>query len=658
MARRVRLVSWSVILALAIFQAWAQRYAVGPDGISYLDLSDAVVTGRWAGLLNAYWSPLYPALIGVARLVGGAGPEHEVPIVHAVNFAAFLAMFAAFEYMLISILSLAVRTRHSVLAGPWGLAGIYALFAVFAITMLPLELTTPDVLCATAVFLAMGAMLRLRDAATRVLHGAAVVHGHQRARPSGRDAVIFGIALGLGALAKSFLVPWSLVCFATLAVAVRGRGARGLRTLAIAGAAWAIIVVPWTAALSHASGRLTFGDAGRLTYAWYVNEQNPPSLGGVPVGARTARIDAILPGAGATGAATGTDPMWFDPARWNAGVQPHWSLPQQSATLATFVVFYIQNLTPLLFLIVLIVTAPAGTRRDAWRNGWVVYIPAMAGVAAYAAVIVTARYIMPFVLGATLVLLATLPLARRMLPALVLVGIAIPIGIEALTTRTVLGLALVASIVGGVAAGVLVPWRHKILWGIAVVAGLGVTRAVLTPISGPLLRIGVLALAVIIFIAARAAIRDRRPIRFARRTEAALALTLGLVLGLRLWLRVDQDAGELVVSNDPRWGNVSVGIAQDLASRGVGPGTRVAVIGPHAEAYWARAARVQIVANVPRPLAPEFWKLPAEGRDSLLADFARAGATVAIATTGPEGGVPDSTWTPVRYQGWIRRLSP
>ncbi|HEX3868492.1 MAG TPA: hypothetical protein VHV78_17130, partial [Gemmatimonadaceae bacterium] len=96
--------------------------------------------------------------------------------------------------------------------------------------------------------------------------------------------------------------------------------------------------------------------------------------------------------------------------------------------------------------------------------------------------------------------------------------------------------------------------------------------------------------------------------------------------------------------------------ARDLESHGITPGTNVAVIGPHAESYWARAARLTIVADVPRPVVPAFWHLGSVAQDSLLADFARAGATVAIATVGPEQGSPDSTWTPVAYHGWIRRL--
>jgi len=56
-----------VLLAGALLQAWSDRHGITPDGVSYLDLSDAVVDGSWRGLVNAYWSPLYPLLLGLAR---------------------------------------------------------------------------------------------------------------------------------------------------------------------------------------------------------------------------------------------------------------------------------------------------------------------------------------------------------------------------------------------------------------------------------------------------------------------------------------------------------------------------------------------------------------------------------------------------------------
>lgn len=638
MTRAIRVIAWIVIVALAAFQAYAQRYAISPDGISYLDLSDAVVSGEWSHLVNLYWSPLYPVLIGLARLVARPGPATEVTVIHVLNFAAFVAMFAAFEYMLVSILSLAAITRRSMLAGPWALAGVYVLFACFALTMIPMELTTPDLLGGAAVFVAFGALLRLRG--------------------DSPHALVLGAALGVGALAKSFMIPWAIACFVTLALATRSRGLRATVTSIVV---WIAIAGPWVAVLSHAAGRFTFGDTGRLTYVWYVNKQDAPSLGGVPPGARTARTEAILSGVGVVGDAPGTDPMWFDPARWNAPLKPQMSISDQLGTLRVFGRFYVQNLTPLLFIALLIAVAPRGSRRKAWWNGWVIYIPALAGVTAYAMVIVTARYIMPFVLGATLVLLATLSLPRRMLPLLAFLGIVIPIGLEAISDTTILGLVLVTSIVGGMVVGVFVKPGHtvlsRVLWAIAVVIGLLISRIIFPPYAPDILRIGAALLAVLFWLAARTAIRGWRSVQFAQRAELSLVLVLTIVFVLRLGLRLRQDAVAMERAGSAAWGNVQWNIARELASRGITPGTRIALVGPHAEAYWARTGRLRIVADVPSTRTKEFWQLPAAGRDSLLAEFAGAGATVAVASVGPETGTPDSTWTAVPFHGWIRKLA-
>ena len=635
--RTIRVVAWVVLVGVALFQAYAQRYAVSPDGISYLDMSDAIVGGDWSRLVNLYWSPLYPALIGVVRAVTGSGPATEVPALHAVNFLSFIALFAAFEYVLMSILEIARRTRNSILAGPRGLVGAYTLFGFLALTMVPQELSTPDLLSGATMLVVFGALMRLRETSE-----------HER-----RDAVVLGAALGVGAYAKSFMVPWAMVCLVVVAIATR---TRGFRATLISGAVWLVIIAPWTIRLTREAGRFTFGDTGRLTYAWYVNGAEPPSIGGVPPGARTASTDAILPGVGATGISPGTDPMWFDPARWNAMIKPQWNLKQQLGTFAWFQLFYVQTLTPLLFLILLVATSARGTRREAWWNGWVVYIPAVAGIVAYSLVLVTARYVMPFLLAGTLTLLAALPRPRRMIPLYAMIGIAVPIGLESASNGSVFGLALIVAAVAAMTIGAVMTTRSRLLWGTVVVIGFAAVQILLPPSAPDIVRLGAVLLAVLYWLTARSAMRDHRPIRFAERSTWALVLVLVLVFGLRLEKRIRQDVDALRRSNSAEWGNVQLKIAQNLEENGVGPGTQIALIGPHAESYWARTGRLKIVASVPRLRAQAFWRLSPASRDSLLQQFAAAGATVAVASIGPDAGQPDASWTPVRYRGWIRRL--
>src|SRR6185369_12488680 len=126
-------------------------------------------------------------------------------------------------------------------------------------------------------------------------------------------------------------------------------------------------------------------------------------------GARHASTDVLLPGVGATGDARGTDPMWFDPARWNENLRPHLSLSDQLETLHTTGLTILSNMSALCFLVFILAIAAAHARRRSWELAWPLYLACAAGVLGYAMVLVTSRYIMPFVLAPTLTLLATLP---------------------------------------------------------------------------------------------------------------------------------------------------------------------------------------------------------------------------------------------------------
>src|SRR5450756_937717 len=99
---KARRVIWVVLVILAGLQAWAARFTATPDGISYVDLSDAVVNGHLGEIVNAYWSPLYPALLGVLRLVFRPGPYWEFALAHLLNVLLFAASIAGFEYFPVS----------------------------------------------------------------------------------------------------------------------------------------------------------------------------------------------------------------------------------------------------------------------------------------------------------------------------------------------------------------------------------------------------------------------------------------------------------------------------------------------------------------------------------------------------------------------------
>src|SRR5438445_13362738 len=85
---------------LALLQASSNHNFMNADGISYLDMSDGVVTGEWTRLINGTWSPLYPALLGVAARVLKPSAYWQFTLVHAVNVMCFVFAFACFEFLL------------------------------------------------------------------------------------------------------------------------------------------------------------------------------------------------------------------------------------------------------------------------------------------------------------------------------------------------------------------------------------------------------------------------------------------------------------------------------------------------------------------------------------------------------------------------------
>ena len=155
---------------------------------------------------------------------------------------------------------------------------------------------------------------------------------------------------------------------------------------------------------------------------------------------------------------------------------------------------------------------------------------------------------------------------------------------------TVVGLALVTSIVGALLAAVIVRSPRKAAWIALTAISLFATRVIFPPAFPAILRVGAVGLAVLFWRVSLAAVRTQRTVWFARRTQSALAVVLLLVLGLRVGLRLhDQDGKALRLSLAPGWGNAQWKIAQDLASHGIGPETRIArhraargfLLGPH-----------------------------------------------------------------------------
>src|ERR1700685_4358295 len=154
---RAALVFAVCAVLVALVEAWFTRNDMYSDGISYLDMGDALLRGDWHSALNAYWSPLYPALLGSSMAIFKPNAFWQFPVVHLVNWLIFIFATAGFQYMLAGFLHL----RSDDLPEWLWIAFGYTLFLWSTLRLIGVGLVSPDLCLAAFVFFAAGVLLRI-----------------------------------------------------------------------------------------------------------------------------------------------------------------------------------------------------------------------------------------------------------------------------------------------------------------------------------------------------------------------------------------------------------------------------------------------------------------------------------------------------------------
>src|SRR4051812_25772005 len=627
-ARAIWYAARVAILLLAALRSWDARHDVSPDGVAYLDLSDAVLQGRWAGLVSTYWSPLYPLLIGLARLAFAwtplATPANEFALVHVVNLGLFGVSFVAFEWLVVEAAKSAAGWGNHALRTTLGRVAAYVLFGALTLAMSPPSLTTPDLLVNAACFAAFASILRLERCTTPP------------------NALQLGASLGLGVLAKSFMLPFSLLMLGVLALRYRFRGAQ---VLAVATVAWLIFSAPWVAAMTHSIGHFTLGDTGRLNYIWFVDGQQPPNGPELPA-ATMVGTGELVPGLGLMREVNGTNPLWLDPARWYPTLRPGWDAARQLAVLKHSLQYYLTLFSPLLLAgALLIALADAKSLRVACRRAWPIVLPCAAGLLAYALVYSVARYLVPFATAAALlVALSVEPIVPiRSAAFRAALAVALVLTCEWLWGATrhflVLPLAMAAALPVYI---VLVPHRRVASIVAAIVVALLVAAAAdQCPVSWYPFLIFVAGLGSWLAVRHATVVAGHGKAARALRHAAITAALCALVV------RVGRDTRDAITGlreSGSRGDNSSWTIARDLATRGVRAGSRVAVIASPYDAGWARLGRLHVVGAIPPSRVSRYWSLDEATQRAASKLFADAGAVAIVAVPAP-GSLP---------QGWAR----
>jgi hypothetical protein len=299
---------------------------MNPDGVSYLDVADKYLQRDWSWAVNAYWSPLYSWLLAVMLHVFRPDAFWEYPAVHLLNLLLYLVAFACFEVLLFQVIRHQAEpvehSRDGLRLAPWAWQCLgYVLFLWCALVLITVSAATPDMCVAAIVFLLAAVLLRIRS---------------QPARWSG--FVLLGILLGTAYLAKTVMFPLSFV-FLAVGLFSAGGWRRALPRVIVSFLLFMLVSAPFLLALHGAKGRWTFGDSGRLTYAWLVNDATPylhwrgdPPGSGTP--AHPTRMVFASPPVYEFGEPIrSTYPPWYDPSYWNEGLVGRLDLEDQSKAL-------------------------------------------------------------------------------------------------------------------------------------------------------------------------------------------------------------------------------------------------------------------------------------------------------------------------------------
>ena len=192
--------------------------------------------------------------------------------------------------------------------------------------------------------------------------------------------------------------------------------------MAVALAAFLCVAAPYIFALSNARGRLTFGESGRLNYAWHVNREghfihwqgdSQNTL------AHPTRKIFDAPAVYEFGAPLEASyPPWYDPSFWNEGLTPRFNLRQQTDAVIKNVAYLLKQYSYRSFpngvaLVMLLFFYLSRSRRAFFRNlgaHLFLLLPALAAFLMYLLIHVEGRYVAAFVVLLFMSLLASVPL--------------------------------------------------------------------------------------------------------------------------------------------------------------------------------------------------------------------------------------------------------
>ena len=389
----VRILFRCMALGLGGLHTYAaiKSQSMNADGIAYLDIGDAYFHADWVNAINTVWSPLYSWVLGLVNFVFKPSMQWEFPTAHIVNFFIYLFALICFEFMWGKIRNTNTQPEAQFISVPmWWTLG-YLLFIWTSLSLIQIWAVTPDMLTAGLVCLATGLIAQIRAG------------GDQR-----RLFLSLGLVLGLGYLSKTFMFSVAPV-FLMLVWLVQQRTWSAFTNTLLSVSMFLLISLPFILLISNASGKLTIGEAGTVTYVRHVigitnpHWQGDSLLGIIPAHpSRTIhespRVYEFSEPVG------GTYPIATDPSYWYEGIDIQMTMGQLLRPLLPSGLFYLelffQTQGVLVACVVALYFMGPRTKLSLFEIlvRWALVIPVVIAFSLYGLVLVANRYIGVWVL--------------------------------------------------------------------------------------------------------------------------------------------------------------------------------------------------------------------------------------------------------------------
>jgi hypothetical protein len=335
--KQLRILFWFIAILLGAIHALASAsvHAMNEDGISYLDMGDAYLRGDWSMAINTVWSPLYSWILGLTMYIIKPSIRWEFPVVHLVNFLIYLSSMVCFDFFWRQVMNSrqaisADFSEDDVVALPERamLTLGYLLFIWSSLNLISIWTVTPDMCLAAFLYLTAGLILIIRN-------GSATWSTY----------ALLGLILSLGYLTKAAVFPLAFV-FLIIALFSSPNIRQVKSPFLASGLIFFLIAGSFVAILSNAKGRLTFSDAGKITYIRYVNNlpyphwQGETPDNGLPLHP-TRKVFDNPPIYEFSRPIGGTYPVSYDPSYWYEGAVAQFKLKQQAKLIISSVLFYL-----------------------------------------------------------------------------------------------------------------------------------------------------------------------------------------------------------------------------------------------------------------------------------------------------------------------------